>query len=272
MNILFRLINIFIFTLAFVSVIGIFAENQKREPRAILSVIFWEKYNNESFSYAPWGNEIEKNATLINVTVGSSSLSRKFAYYGDGKLNFFNNQDFEELESEDDRTEKVSERKLIAEFDLPSSVGGTKEYLLLFLNKKKNGLWKIYPISFSEGDIPYGSYKFISQSRSNLYLNFGSEKVSLTPGKSVVQQAKKEEGSRGISLKAMVQKNRGFSEIYSRKFTHSPKMRGIFFLGLDQDKLNVKRIVDVSRPISSAFGYGLPRRNDTNQDEETNPE
>ena len=139
MNILFKLTNVFILTLGFVSGIEIFGENQKKEPRAILSAIFWEKYNNESFSYAPWGNEMEENATLVNVTVGSSSLSRKFAYYGDGKLNFFNNQDFEESESEDDRTEKVSERKLIAEFDLPSSVGGAKEYLLLFLNKKKNG-------------------------------------------------------------------------------------------------------------------------------------
>ena len=125
MNILFKLTNVFILTLGFVSGTKIFGENQKKEPRAILSAIFWEKYNNESFSYAPWGNEMEENATLVNVTVGSSSLSRKFAYYGDGKLNFFNNQDFEESESEDDRTEKVSERKLIAEFDLPSSVGGT---------------------------------------------------------------------------------------------------------------------------------------------------
>ena len=55
------------------------------EPKALFTAVFWEKYKNESFSYAPWGNETEENATIVDISVGSSSLSRKFAYYGSGK-------------------------------------------------------------------------------------------------------------------------------------------------------------------------------------------
>ena len=55
------------------------------EPKALFTAVFWEKYKNESFSYAPWGNETEENATIVDISVGSSSLSRKFAYYGNRK-------------------------------------------------------------------------------------------------------------------------------------------------------------------------------------------
>jgi hypothetical protein len=36
-------------------------------------------------------------------------------------------------------------------------------------------------------------------------------------------------------------------------------MRGIFFLGLDGSKLKVKKVAELSQPLSSATGYGKPR-------------
>ena len=36
-------------------------------PKGIFTAIFWEKYESESFSYAPWGNEKEANAVAQKI-------------------------------------------------------------------------------------------------------------------------------------------------------------------------------------------------------------
>jgi hypothetical protein len=148
---------------------------------------------------------------------------------------------------------------LVAEFELPQGKEGIQNFLLLFVNKKKNGLWKIYPIPFSENEVPLGSYNFISQSRNPLILIFGNEKFTLPSGKSKVSPAVLEEGTRGVLLKVMIQKNGQYLEVFNQKFGHSPTMRGMFFLGLDGEKLTVKRVAEFEQSISSASGFGLSR-------------
>ena len=68
-----------------------------------------------------------------------------------------------------------------------------------------------------------------------------------------------EEGKRGVLLQAMIQKNAQYIEVFKQRFGHSPIMRGIFFLGLDGSKLKVKKVAELSQPLSSATGYGKPR-------------
>lgn len=237
------------------------------EPKAIFTAVFWEKYKNESFSYAPWGNETEENATIVDISVGSSSLSRKFAYYGNGKLNLYSKQRLNEWEDEN-ATVASNLTNIAAEFELPLSNAGVKEYLLLFTNKKKNGLWKIHPLPFSKAEIPFGSYKFVSQSRSTMYLIFGEEKITLEGGKSFICPANLVEGRRGIMLKVMMQSNGKIAEVFSQRWGHSPKMRGIFFIGMSGKKMSVKRVVEFEKPLSSASGYGLPSLKSSEQESE----
>lgn len=235
------------------------AQEKNGQPRAIFSAVFFEKFNSESFSYAPWGNEKESNATIVDISVGSSSLSRKFVYYGEGKLNFYVKRRPREWEVEDtNQSNETVTTNLAAEFELPQSNDGIQEFLLLFVNKKKNGLWKIYPIPFSNEKVPQGSYSFISQSSNPLYLFFGEEKFTLPSGKSKVSPAVLEQGKRGILLKVMVQKNGQYIEVFNQKWGHSSTMRGIFFLGLNGSKLKVKRVTEFAQALSSASGYGLP--------------
>jgi hypothetical protein len=243
------------------------------EPKALFTAVFWEKYKNESFSYAPWGNETEENASIVDISVGSSSLSRKFAYYGNYKLNLYSKKRVNEWEEENAFVSN-NLKNLAAEFELPLSNTGTKEYLLLFTNKKKNGLWKIYPLSFSQAEIPFGSYKFVSQSRSTMYLIFGEEKITLGGGKSFVCPANLVDGQRGIMLKAMIQSNGKTVEIFSQRWGHSPKMRGIFFLGMSGKRMSVKRVVEFESPLSTASGFGLPPLKPSEQESdevESNP-
>ena len=236
------------------------AQEKLMEPVAVFSAVFLEKYNSESFSYAPWGNEKESNATIEEISIGSSSMSRKFVYYGDGNVNFYNKRRPREWEVEDENNSIRQPMGILsAEFELPQGKSGIQEFLLLFVNKKKNGLWRIYPIPFSKNEVPVGSYKFISQSRTPLYVIFGKEKFSLPSSKTKVSPAVLEEGKRGVLLKAMIQKNAQYLEVFNQRFGHSPIMRGIFFLGLDGRKLKVKKVAELSQPLSSATGYGKPR-------------
>ena len=255
----FQIIRFFLFLLVLIGFSQVNAREKNAQPRAVFSAVFWEKYNSESFSYAPWGNEKESNASIVEISVGSSSLSRKFVYYGEGKLNFYAKKRPKEWEVEDtNKSNEQSTTNLAAEFDLPQSNDGIQEFLLLYVNKKKNGLWKIYPIPFSKNEVPQGHYKFISQSRNPLILIFGEEKFTLPSGKTKVSPAVLEEGKRGVLLKVMIQRNARYIEVFNQKWGHSSTMRGVFFLGLDGNKLKVKRVTEFEQSLSSASGYGVP--------------
>ncbi len=228
-----------------------------KTPKAVFTAVFLEQYKSESFSYAPWGNENEVNATMVDISVGSSALSRRFVYYGEGKLNFYEKRRPREWEEDQNESKENGARKLSADFELPKTSESPIEYLLLFVNKKKNGLWKIYPIPFSQKRVPFGNYLFVSQSRDPLYLLFGKNEIVLPSGKSKVSPAVLEVGQRGILLKAMIQNKSRYLEVFNQKWGHSNNMRGIYFLLLNQKKLNVKRVVEFDQPMSSASGYDL---------------
>ena len=235
--------------------------DEQTQPRAVFSAVFWDKYQSKSFSYAPWGNVDDDNATMVSISVGSSSLSKQFVFYGTEKIEFYEKRRPREWEIEEGQNaEEEPVKKLAAEFEIPRLDKGIQEYVLLFINQKTSGLWKVYPIPFLKEEIPLGSYKFISQSRSALYILFGKEKIELPPGKSKVYPAVLEDGKRGMPLSVMIQKNGRYIEVFKQKFGHSSKMRGIFFLGLSGDKLSLKRVTEFDQPLTSATGYGLPPR------------
>ena len=242
---------IFSLRLANSLLLGVTDTNKSVEPTAYFSAVFWDKYQKETFTYAPWGNENEENASMVSIAVNSNSLSRKFAFYGSDKINLFT-----ETNEETSTTEKI--KNIAMEFELPLSTEKGREYILLFLNKKKNGLWKIYPVPFLKDDIPVGSFKFVSQLRSTIYLLFGKEKITLSSGKSSVSPGILEEGKRGINLKAMMKKDGRFVNLYDEDWSYSSRMRGMFFLGMNGSKLNVKRLVEFNRPLVGSLGYGVP--------------
>ena len=260
------------FTIYVLSIFPFILEGEEKVvPKAVFTAVFWEEFQNESFLYAPWGNESEENASIVEISVGSSVLSRKFAYYGNGELKLYSNS-LDENGNLELENLKIRAKNPTVRFQLPLSESGiTKEYLLLFTDKKSNGTWRIFPMPFSTSEIPFGSYKFISQLRSNLFFIFGQEKITLAPGKTAVVQGKPDEGQRGIMLKIMGQKNGRVTDLFSQKWGHSPKMRGIYFLGMNNGEMTVKRIIELESPISASAGYGVqPITVSEQNDEEVN--
>ena len=232
---------------------------EQTQPNVILSAVFWEKYQRGSFSYAPWGNEKDDNASIVDISVGSSALSKKFVYYGDETLNFYEKKSLDDWEVDlEEGDQKQLSGNLIAQFSLPPTDNeGIKEYILLFVNKKNNGLWKIYPIPFSKDEVPLENYKFISQSNKLLYFIFGNEKFALEPGKSRVCPVVLEDGERRVPLKVLSRKNSSYAEHYNQKWSHSSNIRGICFVGFSGDKLSLKRTSERSQPLSTALGFNV---------------
>jgi hypothetical protein len=69
-------------------------------------------------------------------------------------------------------------------------------------------------------------------------------------------------------LKVMMQSNGKIAEVFSQRWGHSPKMRGIFFIGMSGKKMSVKRVVEFESPLSTASGYGLPSLKSSEQESE----
>ena len=51
-------------------------------------------------------------------------------------------------------------------------------------------------------------------------------------------------------------------EAYNQRFRHSEKIRGIFFLRSNQEKLSIKKLIEFNRSINTATGYGASRLQD----------
>ena len=123
-----------------------------KKPTAVFSAVFWERFMSARFSYAPWGNQDDLNATFRDVQVGFSAPSQKFAYYGDGNLKLYSSLPVSN--SEDGGTvksEEANERVPMAEFPFSSEGDGTtRQYLLLFLkNTKANEpKYKVHALPF----------------------------------------------------------------------------------------------------------------------------
>lgn len=235
-----------------------FADDKKEFHGMLFTALFWEKYQSETFSYAPWGNEQEANASIVDFSVGSNSLSKKFVYHGKGTMNLYEKKRLEEWEAPREEERKpLFSGQLAAQFDLPQSNEKIKEYVLLFLNKKNDGLWKIYPIPFTTEEIPSGNYKFISQSRIPLYIIVGTQKFILQPGKSKVTPLVVEQGARRVPIKVLSQKNGTYVELYNQQWSHSKNVRGLCFIGFQNNKINLKRTSEFTQPIERAIGYNL---------------
>ena len=115
------------------------------KPRGVFSAVFWEKYNSNSFSYAPWGNENDENASIVNISVGASSLSRPFVYYGDKKISFYEKIRPREWEDIDSDSDDQPLGKLAAEFEFPKDDSG------LEISRRSNERRFIYKPGLFEG-------------------------------------------------------------------------------------------------------------------------
>ena len=248
---------------------------QKSTPNGIFTAVFWEKYKSEFVKFAPWGNDNEQNATLLDLSVSSDNFSRKFVFYGEENLRFYNTKILDEYEVVEDTVEEEDRMgKPFAEFKLPNTNQDILEYVLIFLGKNKGGIRKIYPIPFTQKDVPLGSFQFVSQSTIPLYIEFGKEKFVLSPRKTKLVTASPNDGEKVISMRVTIVRNGRKEEVFKQRARHFTNLRGMFFMGFGKDGISVRKFSEFESPINRSLGFGTPSKSSPskteNEEEELN--
>jgi hypothetical protein len=238
-------------------------ENENLEqtpPTVIFSTMLWQGENSEIFSFAPWDNHEDENATMIEISATSGIVSRKFAYYGDGALRFLQSEDLlvDEPEVDSNSSFTTTPRKVLANCKFQIIPGQTKEYLLLVepIKGDEAGAAKIYTIPFDQENIPTGSFAFSSRSNKTLYVQFGQSKFAVPPRSSVVKKAQVKEGSRSIPLKVFLKQGGKYEVVLSKEWPHSDALRGLVYLTETPSGVQVTRIADFPQSVEQAMGFG----------------
>ena len=107
-------------------------------PPVVFSTMLWGKGSSQTFSYAPWDNHEDENATRYEVSATAGFVSKKFAYYGKGTLQFHKAEEIsdEGFIEDDNSSEPKAPSPILASCKFQISPGQTKEYILLVAPKK----------------------------------------------------------------------------------------------------------------------------------------
>ena len=216
--------------------------------------MLWNTQGSQNLAYAPWGNELEENATIVPFTVSSGMPSKKCSFYGLGELNLLRQKEPYEFDEGENPYESVSKIRLA------SSSGKPRDSLLLLTPSAEGANWKVRNLSFDEKTIPKGHFTVSSQLASPVGLVFGESKFTLSRGKTEkVKASTKDKKGEVMELSAYLPKNGKYEKVFSRKWPYSPELRGMYFIGMQRKRIRVSRIVEFSSPMQSTLGFGLSR-------------
>jgi hypothetical protein len=230
-------------------------------PPVVFSTMLWGEGSSQTFSYAPWDNHEEENATRYEVSATAGFVSKKFAYYGKGTLQFhkadeISDEDF--IEDENSSAPKPPS-PILASCKFQITPGQTKEYILLVAPKNdEEGTANVYVIPFDQASIPTGSFSFSSRASKTIYVQFGKSKFALPPKQTVVKEAQTEENARIIPLKVYLKNGGKYETVMSKEWPHAKGLRGLVYLTETSSGVEVTRIADFPQSIEQSIGYDCP--------------
>lgn len=235
--------------------LGLNAQEEGHIPTAIFKAIFWDKFTSKNLSYAPWGNHNDKNATMVSLQVGFSTVSRPFVYYGSSPVKFF--EKIYQPETSSDYTISDQTKKELGGFSFEKATGQTRYFLLLFLKQASDSKFKIFPLSLSSKELEFGSFKIYSQCKENLYLAYGDQKQVLAPGKSVKFRGKEEEDFEAYKLRVFTKNGSKYEETATDYLAFNKDKRAFIFLSPFRNRIKVKRYYVDRIDIEKSLGYGM---------------
>ena len=152
------------------------------EPKITFSVVGWGNADLKDLLYFPLGNGEDENASWEPLVIAPDQISSPYAFYGredaPKTLEIYHQaQSYEDSEGEIVDVEE-STRKLVGTATFPEN---TKEVLLLITSS--GDAIQSYPMPFDEKTNPLGSYAFISRSKKDYGIRFGSTSFNLDSGK-----------------------------------------------------------------------------------------
>jgi len=230
-------------------------------PPVVFSTMLWGKGSSQTFSYAPWDNHAEENATRYEVSATAGFVSKKFAYYGKGTLQFHKAEEIpdEDFIEDENSSAPPPPSPILASCKFQITPGQTKEYILLVAPKNDDeGTANVYVIPFDQASVPTGSFSFSSRASKTLYVQFGKSKFALPPKQAVVKEAQTEENARVIPLKAYLRNGGKYETVLSKEWPHAKGLRGLVYLTETSSGFEVTRIADFPQSIEQSIGYNCP--------------
>jgi hypothetical protein len=231
----------------------LWSQPQKPTPTAIFRAVFWDRFMSSDLIFSPWGNENDSNATLFTIRVGFSSPSRSFAYYGQSPLKLFTPIPTQTTEENNSSTPQLNQ---VAEFSFKPEQGRIQRYLLILLKQQQGSGFKVFPLSMSQNDLPFGSFVCYSQVKEALYLAYGDQKNVLSPGKSVKFSYVETDDLDKSKLKIFTRRNAKYEEAAVDFLRLNREKRAVSFLSSFRSRIRIKRYILNRESIESSLGYG----------------
>ena len=215
--------------------------------------MLWNSQGSQDLAYAPWGNQNDGNATIVPFTVSSGMPSKNVPFTG--MASWLCSGKKSPMKSKMMR----NQYQLISKIRLPFSAEKPTDSLILLTPSTEGETWKTRNLSFDEKAIPKGHFTFSSQLNSPVGILFGKSKFTLARGKTeTIKVIPKDTESQVMELSAYLPKNGKYEKVFSKKWPYSSDLRGLYFIGMQRNRIRVNRIVEFSLPIETTLGFGLP--------------
>ncbi|MBL6827905.1 MAG: hypothetical protein ISQ76_05530 [Opitutales bacterium] len=143
----------------------------------------------------------------------------------------------------------------MVEFPFSPKKGVIQRFLLILLKQSKSQEFKIYPLSISQGDLPFGSFVCYSQVRETLYMGYGNQKNVLNPGKSVKFAFPNTVDVEKLKLRVFKRKNSKYEAVLIDKIQLNRESRMVAFLSSSRNRIRIKKYNFNREPLEKSLGY-----------------
>ena len=252
---------------------------EKPKPTAYFQAILWDSEEAETFTYAPWGNSEDQNASLLSISISSDTLTRRFAYYGTSPLKLYRQKEGAGNGSPNTSSSNfldTNQWELAVEYnfqiDGDHAATAIKEEVLM-LRKGNLNKFNVFALSFSESKVPKGSFLFQSFAKEDTFFRVGSQKFKLPGGGNRLIVPKAGESKRSLEIEGFLLRNQKYQLAMQRNIGAFEKKRGIFIINTKGNTIKPYTLIERYSNYENAFGYGVsPLTNEpTSEDNATNP-
>ena len=252
---------------------------EKPKPTAYFQAILWDSEEAETFTYAPWGNSEDQNASLLSISISSDTLTRRFAYYGTSTLKLYRQKEGAGNGSPNTSSSNfldTNQWELAVEYNFQidgDHVATAIKEEVLMLRKGNLNKFNVFALSFSESKVPKGSFLFQSFAKEDTFFRVGSQKFKLSGGGNRLIVPKAGESKRSLEIEGFLLRNQKYQLAMQRNIGAFEKKRGIFIINTKGNTIKPYTLIERYSNYENAFGYGVsPLTNEpTSEDNATNP-
>ena len=214
-------------------------ESPQTSAPAFFHTIIFEGGGSEDLTYVPWGNADDENATRYSIRVGSFRMTKKFCYYGNSPIRFYD-----------------QERELVFEHEFSRDGQGDFEQIIL-IRRLRDGKLKSHGIPFAESLVPMGSFLLQSFANESTFFKAGETKMSIQPGKSRLFHSG--QNTQNLSVNGYLMRNGKYKEALTQNISKPQSKRGIITVRVSGDLIRSTSLITGSVQKSFVLGYNSPK-------------